>query len=80
MARSGEPNSAGSQFFIMTKANSSLDSKYAAFGKVTEGMKTVDKIVSVETGSNDKPKKDQKMKKVTVDTFGVKYGEVEKIK
>ena len=86
MARSSDPNSAVSQFFIMVKANSSLDGKYATFGKVKEGMETVDKIVSVETvvseqsGVKDKPKKDQKMKKVTVDTFGVKYGEVEKIK
>jgi len=86
MARSSDPNSAGSQFFIMVKANSSLDGQYATFGKVKEGMETVDKIVSVETvvseqsGVKDKPKKDQKMKKVTVDTFGVKYGEVEKIK
>ena len=87
MARSmDDPNSAGSQFFIMVNDNSSLDGQYAAFGKVTKGMETVDKIVSVETvvlegsGNKEKPKKDQKMKKVTVDTFGVKYGEVEKIK
>ncbi|MBZ9606812.1 peptidylprolyl isomerase [Clostridium estertheticum] len=80
MARSADKDSAGSQFFIMIKESSNLDGDYAAFGKVTEGMETVDKIVAVETGSNDKPKKDQKMKKVTVDTFGVKYGEVEKVK
>ena len=80
MARGTDSDTAGSQFFIMTKANSSLDGKYAAFGKVTEGMVTVDKIVSVETGVNDKPKNDQKMKKVTVDTFGVKYNKVEKMK
>ena len=80
MARTGEPNSAGSQFFIMVKDNSSLDNDYATFGKVTEGMETVDKIVSVETNAGDKPKKDEKMKKVTVDTFGVKYGEVQKTK
>ncbi|WP_411955952.1 peptidylprolyl isomerase [Clostridium estertheticum] len=86
MARSGEPNSAGSQFFIMVNIASQLDGDYAAFGKVTEGMETVDKIVSVETviseasGKKEKPKKDQKMKKVTVDTFGVKYDAVEKIK
>ena len=87
MARGGnDANSAGSQFFIMVNAASSLDGKYAAFGKVTEGMETVDKIVSVETvisetsGQKEKPKKDQKMKKVTVDTFGVKYGEPEKVK
>ena len=80
MARSNEPNSAGSQFFIMVNAGSNLDGDYAAFGKVTQGIETADKIVSVEKGQNDRPKKDQKMKKVTVDTFGVKYGEVEKIK
>jgi peptidyl-prolyl cis-trans isomerase B (cyclophilin B) len=80
MARTGEPNSAGSQFFIMVKDNSSLDNDYATFGKVTEGMETVDKIVSIETNAGDKPKEDQKMKKVTVDTFGVKYGKVEKVK
>jgi len=85
MARSGDPNSAGSQFFIMVNSASSLDGDYAAFGKVTVGMEIVDKIVSVETEKNDptkkdRPIKDQKMKKVTVDTFGVKYGVVKKIK
>ena len=84
MARTGEPNSAGSQFFIVVadsdNNHASLDGKYASYGKVTEGMETVDKIVSVETGSGDKPKEDQIMKKVTVDTFGVKYGEVVKEK
>jgi len=80
MARSSEPNTGGSQFFIMVKDRSDLDGQYATFGKVTEGMAAVDKIVSVKTGDNDKPIKDQKMKKVTVDTFGVKYGEVEKVK
>jgi len=80
MARSSEPNTGGSQFFIMVKDRSDLDGQYATFGKVIEGMAAVDKIVSVKTGDNDKPIKDQKMKKVTVDTFGVKYGEVEKIK
>jgi peptidyl-prolyl cis-trans isomerase B (cyclophilin B) len=85
MARGGgQPNSAGSQFFIVAETSGnnsrSLDGDYAAFGKVTEGIETVDKIISVETVKNDKPKVDQKMKKVTVDTFGVKYGEVEKVK
>jgi len=87
MARGGnDPNSAGSQFFIMVNSSSQLDGDYAAFGKVTEGMEIVDKIVSVETvisegsGQKEKPKKEQKMKKVTVDTFGVKYGAVEKAK
>ena len=84
MARTDTPDSAGSQFFIVVATSdnnsTSLDGKYAAFGKVTKGMETVDKIVSVATDSNNKPKIDQKMKKVTVDTFGVKYGEVQKVK
>ncbi|MBU3214369.1 peptidylprolyl isomerase [Clostridium estertheticum] len=89
MARGTDADSAGSQFFIVVanSANSTaLDGKYASFGKVTKGMEIVDKIVSVETvvpeGSveKSKPKKDQKMKKVTVDTFGVKYGVVQKVK
>jgi peptidyl-prolyl cis-trans isomerase B (cyclophilin B) len=79
MARGGNDlNSAGSQFFIVVEDSASLDGKYASFGKVTEGIETADKIVSVETGAEDRPKKEQKMKKVTVDTFGVKYGKVEK--
>ncbi len=67
MARSSSPNSAGSQFFIMHQDYPSLDGKYASFGKVTEGIETVDKIVSVKTGQNDKPVDPQKMKKVTVE-------------
>jgi len=80
MARSKDVNSAGSQFFIMVKATPSLDGKYAAFGKVIEGMEVADKIVSTKTNTSDKPLIDQRMKKVTVDTFGVKYNEVEKVK
>ncbi len=85
MARSNDPNSAGSQFFIVVEESSFLDGEYATFGKVTEGMESADKIVSVETEQNDRTKKDrpikdQRMKKVTVDTFGVNYGKVEKIK
>lgn len=80
MARSGEPNSAGSQFFIMVKDASNLDTDYAAFGKVIEGMEAADKIVSVKTGARNKPEEAPKMKKVTIDTFGVKYGKVEKVK
>ena len=84
MARGTDADSAGSQFFIVVadsdNNSTALDGKYAAFGKVTKGMEIVDKIVSVETSSNDKPEKDQKMKKVTVDTFGVKYGVVQKVK
>ena len=79
MARSQQPDSGGSQFFIMVADYPSLDGEYASFGKVTEGMDVVDEIVSVET-ENDKPLEDQKMKSVTVETFGEKYSEPEKAK
>ena len=78
MARTMMPNSAGSQFFIMHKTSPHLDGEYAAFGKVTEGMDVVEKIATVETDFRDKPIKEQKMVKVTVDTFGVDYPEPEK--
>src|SRR5665647_1410093 len=68
MARSAMPNSAGSQFFIMAADSSHLDGQYAAFGKVTEGMEIVDAIVSSPRDRNDRPKEEQKMKKVSVDT------------
>lgn len=74
MARSGAPDSAGSQFFIMVAAATSLDNKYAAFGKVLSGMETVDKIVNSKT-VKEKPVQNQVMKTVTVDTLGVSYGE-----
>ncbi len=73
MARAMSPNSAGSQFFIMHKNASHLDGQYAAFGKVTEGIETVDEIASTATDWNDKPKSPQIMRKVTVQTFGVEY-------
>jgi len=73
MARSNDPNSAGSQFFIMVKDASNLDGKYAAFGKVIEGMEIVDTIVAAERDGADKPLKDQQMKKVEVDTKGFDY-------
>lgn len=73
MARTDDPNSAGSQFFIMTEEASHLDKKYAAFGKVIEGMETVDEIVAVERDATDKPLEDQIMKKVEVDTKGFEY-------
>ncbi|SOC39312.1 peptidylprolyl isomerase [Ureibacillus acetophenoni] len=75
MARSQDPNSAGSQFFIMVEAAPHLDGDYAAFGKVIEGMEVADKIVSVERGKADKPLEDQVMKKVEVDTKGYDYPE-----
>ena len=73
MARAMHPNSAGSQFFIMVEKAPHLDGQYAAFGKVIEGMDVADAIVSTQTDWNDKPKADQRMKSVTVETFGVDY-------
>ena len=73
MARSGMPNSAGSQFFIMHADAPHLDGSYAAFGKVTDGIETVDAIASVRTGMQDRPVEEQKMRKVTVETFGKEY-------
>ena len=70
MARSMMPNSAGSQFFIMHKDAPHLDGAYAAFGKVTEGMDVVNAIAEVRTDYNDRPLKEQKIKSMTVDTFG----------
>ena len=78
MARTMAPNSAGSQFFIMHEDSPHLDGQYAAFGKVTEGIEAVDAICAVRTDYNDKPRKPQVMKKVTVETFGVEYPEPEK--
>lgn len=78
MARSMMPNSAGSQFFIMHKDAPHLDGAYAAFGKVTEGMNIVDKIANERTDYSDCPLKEQKIKSMTVDTFGVDYPEPEK--
>ena len=79
MARTMVPNSAGSQFFIMHADGDFLDGQYAAFGAVTEGMDVVDAIAAVKTDRMDKPKDPQRMKKVTVETFGVEYPEPEKM-
>ncbi|MBE5959821.1 MAG: peptidylprolyl isomerase [Lachnospiraceae bacterium] len=78
MARSMAPNSAGSQFFIMHKNAPHLDGAYAAFGKVVEGMDVVNKIAETKTDYSDRPRETQRMKSVTVDTFGVDYPEPEK--
>ena len=75
MARAMNPDSAGSQFFIMHENSPHLDGQYAAFGKVIEGMETVDAIASVKTDYHDKPLSEQKMKKVTAETFSVQYPE-----
>ena len=79
MARAMDPNSAGSQFFIMVDDAPPLDGGYAAFGKVIEGMDTADTIVNAKRDYNDCPKQDQRMKKVTVDTQGVDYPAPEKV-
>ena len=79
MARAMNPNSAGSQFFVMHENSPHLDGQYAAFGKVIEGQDVVDAIATVRTDWNDKPREPQVMEKVTVETFGVEYPEPEKI-
>lgn len=73
MARSGNPNSAGSQFFIMVEAAPHLDGQYAAFGKVISGMEAADRIVSTPTDYRDKPLEEQAIATVTVETFGEDY-------
>ncbi len=78
MARTMMPNTAGSQFFIMHENSPHLDGQYAAFGKVIEGLDVVDKIATTATSWQDKPLEDQRMKKVTVETFGEVYPEPEK--
>ncbi len=77
MARAQHPDSAGSQFFIMHANAPHLDGQYAAFGKLIEGEDVLDSIASVDTDWNDRPRKPQIMKTVTVETFGVDYDEPE---
>ncbi len=79
MARSMNPNSAGSQFFIMHGSSPHLDGQYAAFGKIIEGIEIVDKIANTKTDPMDRPKEEVRMKKVTVDTFGEKFEEPETV-
>jgi len=73
MARSMSPDSAGSQFFIMTSDSPHLDGQYAAFGKVLEGMDVAADIVNTPRDASDKPLKPQAMATVRVDTFGEVY-------
>ena len=75
MARAMDPDSAGSQFFVMHDDAPYLDGQYAAFGKVVEGMDTVDAIAQTKTDFRDKPVVEQKMKRVTAETFGADYPE-----
>ena len=79
MARSMNPNSAGSQFFIMHQTSPHLDGEYAAFGKIIEGMDVVDNIAMVGTDWSDRPMVPQIIDTMTVDTFGETYPEPEKM-
>ena len=83
MIQGGDPEgtgSAGSQFFIMHKTSPHLDGEYAAFGKIIEGMETVNAIAKTATNYADRPLQDQRIKTMTVDTFGVDYPEPNKLK
>lgn len=73
MARSMNPDSAGSQFFIMHKVSPHLDGSYAPFGKITEGMEIVNKIALVKTDYNDRPMEEQKIQSMTAEVFGEEY-------
>ena len=79
MARAMDPNSAGSQFFIMHETSPHLDGQYAAFGKVTDGLDVVNKIAEVPTDYSDRPLEPQMIQNMTVDTFGVEYPEPETV-
>ena len=79
MARTAVPDSAGSQFFIMTDKSPHLDGDYASFGRVIKGMDVVDAIVAVPTDFRDRPQQEQRMKSVTVDTQGVEYPPVQTV-
>lgn len=79
MARSNNPDSAGSQFFIIHQDAPHLDGYYAAFGKVISGMDEVDQIATTKTGPDDRPIEEQKITKMTVETFGEDYPEPEKL-
>lgn len=79
MARAMDKNSGGSQFFVMHEDADYLDGQYAAFGRVIEGIETVDEIANVKTDWNDRPLSEQKIAKVTADTFGERYPEPEKM-
>ena len=79
MARSQNKNSAGSQFFIVTKDSPHLDGQYASFGKVINGLDIVHKIENVETDSNDKPINSVVIESIKVDTKGVEYKSPDKM-
>ena len=73
MARAMNPNSAGSQFFVMVADAPHLDGAYAAFGLVTSGIEAADQVVSAKRDRSDKPVEDQVIKSIRVETFGVDY-------
>lgn len=79
MARAMNPNSAGSQFFVMVGDAPHLNGQYAGFGKITEGLDIALKIAEAKTDRMDKPVEPQVMKEVTVETFGTEYPEPETI-
>ena len=78
MARAMAPDSAGSQFFVMHTDAPHLDGQYAAFGAVIAGMDTVDAIAETPVDYRDRPLKEQRIKRVTAETFGIDYPEPEK--
>jgi len=80
MARANDPNSAGSQFFIMTNDTPSLDGQYASFGKVIKGMDVVKKIEAVEVNAEEQPQTPVTIESIKVDTMGKKYPKPKTIK
>ncbi len=79
MARAQNPNSAGSQFFLMHAKSPHLDGQYAGFGKTIEGLEVINKIADTQVDYNDKPQTPVVIKSMTVETFGVEYPEPEKM-
>ena len=79
MARAMDPDSAGSQFFIMHAEAPHLDGAYAAFGRLTEGFDVLDAIAAVRTDFRDRPREEQKIASMTVECFGADYPEPEKL-
>ena len=75
MARAMNPNSAGSQFFIMHKDGFFLDGEYAAFGMLIEGEDVLDAIAATPTDYSDRPYEEQKIKSMSIETFGETYPE-----
>ena len=73
MARAMDPNSAGSQFFLMVNDSPHLDDQYASFGKVIEGIEVADEIVKTKRDRNDRPNEDQVIKNMTIETFEETY-------